>query len=73
MTTGGGVGWLTGQYGLAADSLFSARVALANGEVVTASSSENEDLFWGIRGGGPNFGICLEFVFKAQKQEPVFL
>lgn len=64
ITTGGGIGPLSGQYGLVCDNLLSARVALANGTVVNASESENPDLFWAIRGAGGNFGICTEFTYK---------
>ena len=68
LTLGGGVGWLTGCYGLALDNLLSARVALASGEVVSVSDGENSDLFWAIRGGGANFGICTEFEFRVHEQ-----
>jgi FAD/FMN-containing dehydrogenase len=57
LTLGGGEGWLMGKYGLTIDNLRSAEVVTAAGEVVTASSEENEDLFWALRGGAGNFGI----------------
>lgn len=62
---GGGHRYLHGQKGLVADQMVSARVVLADGEVVTASEEENEDLFWAIRGAGHNFGVVTEMVYKA--------
>lgn len=70
LTLGGGLGWLMRKHGLACDNLLQADVVTAEGQFVSASATENEDLFWAIRGGGGNFGIVTSFKFRLHAVGP---
>ncbi len=70
LTLGGGLGWLRRKHGLSVDNLVSVDMVTADGEFVRASETENSDLFWGIRGGGGNFGIVTSFKYKLHKVGP---
>jgi FAD/FMN-containing dehydrogenase len=64
LTLGGGLGWLVRKHGLALDNLLSIDVVTADGQLVTASATNHDDLFWGMRGAGANFGVATNFEFK---------
>jgi UDP-N-acetylenolpyruvoylglucosamine reductase len=64
LTLGGGIGWLNGKHGLACDNVLEADVLTADGELVTANASENDDLYWALRGGGGNFGVVTSLTYQ---------
>ncbi|QRV80538.1 FAD-binding domain protein [Ceratobasidium sp. AG-Ba] len=70
LTLGGGIGWLSGQHGLVIDNLVAATLVTSRGDIVSTSEDENPELLWALRGGGGNFGVVTEFVFKLYDQRP---
>ena len=73
LTLGGGFGWLSRKLGLTIDSLLSAELVTADGESITVSEQSHPDLFWGIRGGGGNFGVVTSFEFQGDDLGPELL
>jgi len=72
LTLGGGIGWLMGKYGLSCDNVVSADLVSADGNHLSVSASQNEDLFWAIRGGGGNFGIVTALEFRLHELASIY-
>jgi FAD/FMN-containing dehydrogenase len=73
LTLGGGFGWLEGKFAMTVDNLLAADVVLADGGLVQASSTENTDLFWALRGGGGNFGVVTSFEYRLHEVGPTIV
>ncbi|HJU74173.1 MAG TPA: FAD-binding oxidoreductase [Gemmatimonadaceae bacterium] len=73
LTLGGGLGWLMGKYGLAADNLRSVELVTATGEVLNVDATQHPDLFWALRGGGGNFGVAVSFEFQLHAVGPTVI
>ena len=73
LTLGGGLGWLMGKHGLTIDNLLSVDLVTAEGTFLTASADEHTDLFWGLRGGGGNFGVATSFRYRLHPVGPTVL
>jgi FAD binding domain/Berberine and berberine like len=71
LTLGGGQSWLASKHGLAIDNLLSVDIVTADGELRTASATQNRDLFWAVRGAGHNFGVVTSFEYRAHPVGPV--
>lgn len=73
LTLGGGFGWTTRKFGLTIDSLRSAKLVIASGELLDVNANQHANLFWAIRGGGSNFGVVTEFEFNLHQAGPEVL